>query len=167
MVYLHLATTAGFILVLGLSIRLHLRNKTAVTTWAIIMYFAIAAASLDSLVPKDPVTDNKIFLSRIAVSLIVLYPLALYQLSLAFTTRWFKATSAVAYSLKGALILATFAIPSEVARQNIQSPWLKIYLLAIVVQFVGLSIVSAFRSPGVAGGFRVPAFHNAAAPGQR
>ncbi len=138
-------TALSFCVVAVLAIRLHRRQTSSLSAWAAAMFVALAVVSLSGLIPKEPVTEPKLLISRFAVSLLVFFPLALYQFARHFSARSSTWGSAFSYIATGAIIAGTFAIPSEAAKQMPQPTWIKAFLLLLVAQFMLLSCMAAYK----------------------
>lgn len=140
--YVNVAVFGALALV---ALRLWLRGRGRPALWAALSFGAVGIVVLDGLLlPDEPANDLQEVVQRVNIALLVLFPYLLYR----FTTTFERAPSGLERFLglmTVVLLVWTFALPDFPAEGEPQPAGFVAYIVAFLVHWSVLSIISAVR----------------------
>ena len=120
------------------------RRRDRASMWAAATFGSLGLLVLLGLIPNHPGNLPERATGRIAIALLVLFPYLLFRFTAAFRTPGRRFANAV-FSVTAILILWTFALPRLPQPGETRPRFLAPYLIAFMLHWSVLSIVSAAR----------------------
>jgi signal transduction histidine kinase len=135
----------AFVLLAAVSVRQWMTRRDRVAGWAALAFVSLGIVVLVGRIePSDPHNAVEKVVQRIDVAILLLFPYLLFR----FTTG-FRPSSRRLYAFVSAmsalLVVWTFALPSFPKTGEHRPPWFAAYLVAFLVHWTVLSVVSAWR----------------------
>jgi signal transduction histidine kinase len=134
---------AAFGLLAFVCLRMWLRHRTPPAFWAFATFGLIGALVISGPV-LDALGEENLWVTKVIVALVVLFPYFLYRFAVAFlpVSRWVEATAA---AMTVGLIAWTFALPDIPEENEPRSDAFNGYLAALLLQWTILSLFVAVR----------------------
>ena len=137
---------AAFVLLAVLSFRHWRRRKDRASLWALLMFGSLALVGLIAEpLPEDAEGTFATIVEKIVIAILLLFPYFLYRLAASFRSGSNRTWDGIAAALTALVIVWSLAVPNLPDEGEERSFAIQLFVLAILVQWVTLSVVVAVR----------------------
>lgn len=139
------ANTVLFAGLFLLSLRVWIRERGAAAMWFMLTFGALAVVTITGLfLPEDPETSLEKALSKAVVSILLLFPYALFRFTECFSAGnrvWVR----LALVATAALAIWTLILPELPSEGEVRPGWFVPYIVSILVLWTVLSVAASYR----------------------
>ncbi|HJR44403.1 MAG TPA: hypothetical protein VJ927_02240 [Actinomycetota bacterium] len=137
---------AAFVLLGVLSYRHWRQRRDQASMWAFLMFGTLALIGLlGEVLPEEGDGTFLTIVEKVVIAILLLFPYFLYRLAASFRSGVRSTWDAAAVLMTGAVILWGFLIPRLPDQGEERSAVVQLFVMAVLVQWVTLSVVVAAR----------------------